>query len=350
MEAPVTFLQNTWYMVAWAHELTESAILSRKILGKPIAIYRLKDGTIGAMYDRCPHRFAPVSRGKVKDDGTIECGYHGLRFGTDGRCVANPFGGPIPAAAKIETFPVVERHKAIWMWPGDASKADPQLIVNFKYHDDASYRMIFGQSVVKSHYELVTDNLLDLSHSTFIHPAFGGELWLPEHKLRQEGDTVISSYYTSDMENPAFGRAFLPDADRVDEWDDIVWDAPSCLQLETCYSHAGRGRGEGAINPSSHILTPCDENTTLYFWASGVGPGGVLSDDDHRNFLTQAFDMEDKPMIEALVDRMAGHGFWESKPILLANDSAAIRARRVLDKKIKAEAVSAEVPARAAAI
>lgn len=345
------FLRNAWYMAAWAHELPEGSIVSRKILGKPVAIYRLKDGTVGALYDRCPHRFAPLSRGKVKDDGTIECGYHGLRFGTEGRCVANPFGGPIPSAAKVEIFPVVERHKAIWIWPGDADKADPSLIVNYKYHDNADYRMIYGQSVVSSHYELITDNLLDLSHSTFVHPAFGGELWLPEHKLRQEGDTVISSYFAGDMENPAWGRAFLPNVDRVDEWDDIMWDAPSCLQLETRYGHAGRPKAEAQINPSSHILTPCDENASLYFWASGVGPGVTLSDEAHREFMTQAFDHEDKPMIEALVDRMDGLSFWDSKPILLANDSAAIRARRVLEKKIKMEAALSEAsPARAAAV
>ena len=76
----MTYLRNTWYLAAWDRELPPRELLARTLLDERVVLFRDASGTARALQDRCPHRFAPLSRGRVCD-GQIECGYHGLRFG-----------------------------------------------------------------------------------------------------------------------------------------------------------------------------------------------------------------------------------------------------------------------------
>ena len=106
----MTYLRNCWYMAAWGDEVGEKP-LARTFLDKPVVLYRDADGRAHALFDRCPHRFAPLSVGKV-EDATLVCGYHGLGFGGDGACTRNPHG-PIPRALRVKSYPVVEAHRAV---------------------------------------------------------------------------------------------------------------------------------------------------------------------------------------------------------------------------------------------
>ena len=112
------FLKNTWYVAANANEL-EAEMVSRKICGEQIVMFRQSDGKIGAMLDRCPHRFVPLSMGKRVGD-TIACGYHGLRFDGTGTCVEAPHDDDSQKArACIKGYAAVERDKLIWICMGD---------------------------------------------------------------------------------------------------------------------------------------------------------------------------------------------------------------------------------------
>src|SRR5262245_60969560 len=153
------FLLNCWYMAGWSHEVPEGGTLARRLVDLPLVFYRMSGGKPAALIDRCPHRFAPLSRGKVMGDN-LRCGYHGLTFDKNGTCVHNYFAGPTPPSAKVRAFPVVERDHIIWLWPGDPAAADPAQIPSFPAHDDPSYDYIWGRSYVPAHFELVTDNLM----------------------------------------------------------------------------------------------------------------------------------------------------------------------------------------------
>jgi phenylpropionate dioxygenase-like ring-hydroxylating dioxygenase large terminal subunit len=88
------YLRNVWYMAGWADEIVGEAMLSRRLLGRPVLLFRrAADGLVTALDDRCPHRFAPLSRGTRTGDQII-CGYHGLQFDASGACVRNPFARP----------------------------------------------------------------------------------------------------------------------------------------------------------------------------------------------------------------------------------------------------------------
>jgi vanillate O-demethylase monooxygenase subunit len=123
------FLKNTWYVAALAREVTRFAPLARKLLCENVVIFRSHGGRVAALEDRCPHRFAPLSMGRMSRDGLV-CGYHGMEFDADGKCIANPTqpDEPIGPRACVRSYPVVERHNLIWIWMGDASLADEAAI------------------------------------------------------------------------------------------------------------------------------------------------------------------------------------------------------------------------------
>src|ERR1700737_1545160 len=121
-----TYLRNAWYVAAWSDDLAEGQLLGRTILKEPIVLFRKADGNVAALEDRCPHRFAPLHMGKIVGGDRVQCPYHGLEFDASGACVRNPHGTKsIPPRARVRSYPVTEKHKAIWIWMG-SERADEQ--------------------------------------------------------------------------------------------------------------------------------------------------------------------------------------------------------------------------------
>ena len=97
---------GAWWVAATAGEVS-TAPCQKWILGRPVVLYRAADGGVVALDDRCPHRWAPLSLGKVIGDN-IACPYHGFRFGPDGRCVHIPTQSVVPTVARVHSYPVRE--------------------------------------------------------------------------------------------------------------------------------------------------------------------------------------------------------------------------------------------------
>lgn len=342
----MSYLRTAWYMAGWAAELGETGF-AREICGRRIYFYRREQGDPAAILDRCPHRFAPLSLGTREGDMLV-CPYHGLGFGPDGKCVRNPFSERIPAAATIPTFAVREQDGIIWMWGGEPAEADPSLIPDFSFVPDApGWRTIRGYTLMNANYEYGTDNLLDLSHIEFVHKgSFAGQgvIFAGEHSVRQEGSTLHSNWWMPGIAPPsvAMGR-FPPDA-VVDHWLEMRWNAPASMQLNIGVCPHGEPREAGFDLPQAHILTPANQNQTHYFWSSSRpndtdNPG---LDAMLKAMFTQAFDDEDKPLIEAAYANVranleAGGDFWSEKPLSLGIDQGGARARRLLEKLISQE-------------
>src|SRR3546814_1442050 len=169
------YLRNTWYAVAWSDEIGDQPF-GRKVIEDPLVIYRTADGELHVLRDMCPHRFAPLSKGKIISD-QLQCPYHGLRFNSNGQCVFNPHGdGVVPKAAVTRTYPVLEKFGLVWVWMGQKA-ADPAKLPNFDFMDDTRWTYVKGHIHGSGYYELLTDNILDLGHAAFLHtglsaPAF----------------------------------------------------------------------------------------------------------------------------------------------------------------------------------
>ena len=336
------FLRDIWYMAGWDDEISQKPIL-RKIADEPIVLYRTDDGGVVALADTCPHRFAPLNLGTVVED-TIQCPYHGLRFDASGACVHNPHGdGRIPAAARVKSYPVVERDTIIWLWIGDAARQDPSRIKDYSIlnqHDRFTYTF-GGTLTMNTRYDLIIDNLMDLSHAAYLHlKTLGTEAVVRGHtKVYTDGTTVHSNRMCPNglpIPLMPLAGACKPD-DYVDFWADIEWSPPANLYLETGIVPAGQPRDDKAkLMPSVQILTPQSENVTTYFiklfWNfNREAPMREMILDG----IMTAFKTEDEMMIQQVDERMDGRDFWSMKPILLQSDSGAVQTRRMMEKLLQ---------------
>jgi len=335
------YLSNAWYMAGWSHEIGE-VLLRRRLLGEPVLLYRKQDGTVAAMIDRCPHRYAPLSMGE-RDGDCVTCPYHGLTFDADGQCVRNPFSDTIPRGTKIRTFPVEERDGIAWFWAGDADKADPATIPDFSMLIVEGHgEPIMGHMPMAANYEMGTDNLLDLSHIEFVHKgsfAGNGVIFAGKHEVIEDGDTLHSNWFMPDVAAPPHTMGIYAPGTRTDHWLDMRWNAPASmyLQVGACL-HGDSRETNPAIAHQAHILTPESADSTHYFWATSRGfPPSEEGDAMLRGLMEQAFVTEDKPIIEATYANMQGGDFWEMKPAFLGIDQGGTRARRKLEKMIAAE-------------
>ncbi|HLI23240.1 MAG TPA: Rieske 2Fe-2S domain-containing protein, partial [Stellaceae bacterium] len=110
------FLRNFWYVAAYAREVG-AAPLARTILGEPVLLYRAESGAAVALEDRCCHRNLPLSMGAREGDA-IRCGYHGLKFDAQGRCIEIPGQKEIPPDTRVKSYPLVEKFNFVWLWMG----------------------------------------------------------------------------------------------------------------------------------------------------------------------------------------------------------------------------------------
>lgn len=336
----MAFLRNAWYAAGW-DEALGSAPLSRKVLGEPIVIYRDASGAPTALADSCAHRFAPLSLGRVDGD-RIRCPYHGLEYDQTGTCVRNPHGaGAITSALRVRRYPTALQDGMVWIWMGEESLAQDVRPPKYDFLTGPGIKVLRGYLSVTADYQLVMDNLLDLSHVEFLHPFLAppGAASAIEYRSTQEGERV-SAFHTMPAQNntPLF-RLLLPDVDRIDGRAHMHWEAPANMHLDTGVIPVGGRPEDGAALPQTHLLTPETETSTHYFWAVSRDRAvdDLQLDEILRGGISNAFENEDEPMIRAVQERMRGRALMDLNPALLPMDAAAIRARRVLEKRIASD-------------
>ena len=333
-DAPM-FLRNYWYVAATDAEIGRKP-LGRMILGDPIVLFRAEDGTPVAFEDRCPHRHLPLSMGKLVGD-TLQCLYHGLRFARDGHCVYIPGQEQIPQAAKVRCYPVVERYHWIWIWLGDPALADPAAITDFHWLDDPNWGAKGAYLHVEANWQLVVDNLLDLTHLAFVHDTTIGNLALAEHakvKVARTRDGVVVTRWIIDQEPPPTFKKVGGFQGNVDRWQIIDFTPPAFLRLDVGATPTGTGAPEGrrvgGINMRNlNAITPETETTSHYFW-------GQAHDFDVNNPETtnkifeqiQTAFLEDVAVFSA---QQRNLNLIQNPPqIDIAANAGAIQARRIL--------------------
>jgi phenylpropionate dioxygenase-like ring-hydroxylating dioxygenase large terminal subunit len=338
----VSFIKNAWYMAGWSEELSDQ-LLSRRLFDRQIVFLRKGDGSIAALADRCPHRFAPLSKGERVGDA-VQCGYHGLTFDGSGACIHNPFAEKIPAAAKVQSWAVVERDDIIWVWGGEPAEPDTTRIPDFSMTaNSAAVKAVHGYTLIEAPYEFATDNLMDLSHIEFVHKgtfAGAGVIFAGTHGVKEDGDGLRSNWWMPGVPAPSHTTGIYPPDMITDHWLDMRWNAPASMHLEIGATAAGAPRAGGVIVQQAHIVTPASATTAHYFWATTRMHD--LDSAEVDGFLLQlfgqAFDEEDKPIIKAAYDNLEGQDFWDAQPLSLGIDAGGTRARRKVQAMLKAEA------------
>ncbi|HVV92722.1 MAG TPA: aromatic ring-hydroxylating dioxygenase subunit alpha [Hyphomicrobiales bacterium] len=345
----MTFLRNAWYMAAWTEEVTR-AFLPRTVLAEPIVFYRREDGTPAAVADTCPHRFVPLSKGKLKGD-VIECGYHGLQFDAAGRCVWNPHGDQkIPPALRIRSYPVVDRDEIVWIWMGDPAAPDLERLPRFEFfsRSDPGVRTVHNYLYSAFGADILIDNLLDLSRAEFLHDCTFSSGFAANNAMQVteegEGCVRVSRQLYDIPLPPPFAPIYDPGGN-VDEYQETRWLAPGAVEFRNDVVRIGGRRGEGVWSLFNHYATPESERTTHYFFSISRRHRLEPSfDEAYRTRQLQGVELEDADMLEAQQRRMGDRDFWAMKPVLLQSDAAAMRVRRVMERLLKAEAALAQTP------
>ncbi|OAJ61450.1 (2Fe-2S)-binding protein [Paraburkholderia ginsengiterrae] len=339
------FLSSAWYVAAFSREVVADAPFARTLLDRPLVFYREPGGTVVALEDRCPHRFAPLSRGRLID-GALECPYHGLRFGAAGTCVLNPHGdGRVPAGARARCYPTRERYGAIWIWMGEAQQADRVPLPDFDFLDPERNVTSEGYLLTQANYQLSADNLLDLSHFQYLHPDTLGSDMMARGTVQSasEGDTVrVRRIMQGEMLRPFVGQAFgVPDGKAADRELDVRWQPPGLLTITVSVREAGAPPEMARVGMSAHWLTPETATRTHYFFAFGLpremGEEGAALVQYSVEGLMKPFRDEDLPMLEAQQRAIGGRDFWSLRPAMLPIDAGAVRARRIMERLIADE-------------
>jgi vanillate O-demethylase monooxygenase subunit len=342
-------LKNAWYVAAWAHELRDDQPLARRLLDQPVVLFRDAHGVPHALADHCPHRFAPLHRGDLRD-GTLGCPYHGLRFDGSGQCVHNPHGdGHVPAAARVRAYPLCERFGAVWIWMDERPPCTLDLPW-FDFIDPQQCEVSYGYLQTQANYQLSADNLLDLSHFQFLHPSTLGSAAMAADsgRFEQNGETVWSRRDArGELLPPFVARGLgLPDGTLADRRIAVRWDPPCLLAIEVCVTPASSSMEY--VSRSAHLLTPESATSTHYFYAVGLPKAlGELA----RTMtayavtgLTQPFRDEDLPMLAAQQRAFDEAGDASPPAVLLPIDGGIVRARRVMERKLALEAAGQTRP------
>jgi vanillate O-demethylase monooxygenase subunit len=185
--AQTPFIHNTWYVAGESSEFGREP-MARVILGVSIVFFRTQAGKLVALQNRCCHRSFPLVHGRLEGD-TLVCGYHGLRFNVEGRCVEMPTQRTIPSTVGIRAFPTEERSPFVWIWMGEAASAALQLLPHQEWMDHPDWETRGGYLHIKGSYVHLHENLLDLSHLSFLHAKTFGT---PEYAGTRPETTVTA--------------------------------------------------------------------------------------------------------------------------------------------------------------
>ncbi|MBN9082020.1 MAG: hypothetical protein BGP04_09205 [Rhizobiales bacterium 62-17] len=341
------FLKDVWQVAAFAKEVGRE-ILPRTLAGEAVILYRTSAGAPVVMLDACPHRFLPLSMGKLSGD-VVQCGYHGLCFDHRGDCVKIPGQDRIPSTAKVTVFPVVERYGFIWVWLGDATKADESKVPDFHWMTNPEWAVSEGYHHIDAHYQLINDNLLDLSHETFVHPHTIGNHAVAESPLTvSEGEgTVIAHRDILNCEPPPFYVQAAGFSTRIDRWHTTIFTPPGFLVIKNGSVPAGmpkeeaRAKGIARERRVLNLITPETETSSHYFWgiARGYDIENVGLTDYIRSEVARTFD-EDKLVLEAQQRKLGDHKITHF-PITLRADAGAVRGRRLIESMLRGVSATA---------
>ncbi|MEK6439390.1 aromatic ring-hydroxylating dioxygenase subunit alpha [Pseudonocardia sp. T1-2H] len=334
-------VKNGWYMGAWSDEVGRT-LLQRWILGRPVCFYRRLDGSVTAIEDRCPHRKYPLSLGRLDGD-VIECNYHGYRIDAGGLCVGVAEQPDTPKAS-VHRFPLVERDGVVWIWTGDVELADPALIPDTGWLGDPGWTHVKGLVPLKSRQVLLVENLLDLTHETFLHPSSIGNASVAATPIdvTSEGDRVSFVRHMVGIEAPPFYEKSMGLTSPIDRWQDGDFYAPGVFILNIRLAPTGTEEPEGFHMKVMYGMTPATETETHDFFA--LARDYRIDDADLSAFQLEqqlAVMQEDVDALEIQEVMVASEpaGVRESS---IRSDVAGIRGRRLLEKMAATEAAVAD--------
>lgn len=273
---PYRFIRNTWYVAGFSQEFEKRALKGMVIAQQPIVMWRNDHGHVNAFDNRCVHKRFPLSEGKLLDNGTLQCAYHGLCYDTKGVCVDVPShpGEQIPSHAKLRRYPVIEQDGVVWLWAGDESRAKgvrppstPEIAGDEEWEAAVSEPM-----TVPANYLLLIENLLDVTHFYPLHDGNVGDRVSAEIPIEfNEGDDdgnyfVETIRKVSNYQQPPFLKEWFG-YDVVDRIHTHRMASPGLTRVEMRVAPPGKLGGEHDRSyVVYHTHTPINERSHVWRW------------------------------------------------------------------------------------
>ena len=326
-------VRNEWYVVAFSHEVDATRPLLRHCCGDRIVLFRTADGAPVALHDRCPHRGSPLSLGKIAGD-TLQCPYHGFRYGASGQCVRVPSQATIVPELTVRSYPVAEKGGFIWLWPGASEAADPALLPDCRAFgldrpgwSEKPYLML----EIKTNYSLLFENLLDTSHISFLHGTAldGGRMATSTFRIESEGKIVrIIRELRGDTPTPMNTKQYgLNGVTTFDRQLMSIAYLPNLHIIRNTFTFPDRPGHAPHVRINVMPITPSRENELYHFLTMTAS-----YPESHPPELVEAMRSvleEDKVVLEA-IQTLYDVGGPELPECSVNADVAGLRARRRL--------------------
>jgi vanillate O-demethylase monooxygenase subunit len=242
----------------------------------------------------------------------------------------------------VQKYPLVERYKFAWIWLGDAALADPATIPDFHWVDDPAWVGVNGYHHFKANYQLVNDNLLDLSHESFVHEETIGNESVAESPctVTLHGDMVRTHRDMKDIEAPPFYKRTTGFAGRINRWHTNHFTPPGFHIIENGSTPAGAPDKSGALERKVlNLLTPETDTSTHYFWS--VVRQFNLDDQELSDYIrkgiSRTFD-QDRDVLEAQQRMIGPDPDQATFPVSIRVDAGPIQGRKLLQGMIAREA------------
>ena len=331
------FLSDNWYVAALGAELTTKP-LSRKMFGAHGEIFRKESGRIVALADQCPHRGYPLSLGTVVGDELV-CGYHGFTFDCTGTCVAVPGQDRIPSRADVRSYAVVEQGPWVWIWTG-RGEAEMSLLPSTPWLvDTENWSSVGGVAKIDAAFDLLVDNLLDLSHETFLHNGSIGTPEVASTPIEVEADEdsrVVRVFrHMNSVDCPLFYSRTTGLEGKVDRWQDIEYSPPGYYLLHSRIAPVGQPPlPDGTDDHAFHMkifygLTPSTEDSVYDFWA--LARDFCINDDEIDRFLEKMQTGVVQEDVDALnILQIRTSRVPEVNEVSIKIDRGGLSARRML--------------------
>lgn len=214
MPSPALQLRDFWYIAAGAKDL-RSRPLSRTVLGERLVLFRQADGSPAALQDRCAHRNAALSEGRV-EGGCVECPYHGWKYGGDGRCTAIPSLPELPPEpVRIPAFPAVEQDGFIWVYLGEEPPtAGPRP---FPHCGEAGWTTFTMRTHFPAGVMACLENFLDCPHTVYVHQGWFRSRNAKEVRARvtRRADEVRVEFFEERDAESVVSRTLFPSGGKM---------------------------------------------------------------------------------------------------------------------------------------
>jgi len=345
-------LLDSWYAVALASSLKPEQPLAVQLHGERFALWRDASGGVAALLDRCPHKGASLSAGRV-NAGVIACGYHGWCFGADGHCSSIPAqhtGEPMPRRAHARAVHCREGYGFLWLWwprdpqsPLPAAAALPPLppVGPVPEAGDPEWRNLEGQVEWQAHWLRVLEAFMDLTHAPFVHSgSFGAmapdrlmpeEQWVQDDSLYERVLAPRDRHYRADQ-GRGLWALFNGDERPDDKAAGTAGDA-GVQHIQLWLANVSLVRvvfGDFRISLlTAHV--PIDDGQTLNLWRHFRSFLRTPLADGNARGRVERFMAEDQRMVETLTPRepdVDGRG-----DLLLASDAMTLGLRKLLRDK-----------------